>query len=218
MNNSEDYRHMFGTRLNTQSGEPEIEATFTPVNIGESRNQGIDWSVSAGHDFALGSLRSTLRGAYMLESQYLRVGSEGIWDTSLGKFGANSAVTFPHIIKFINTFSHDDFSHNLNMNYKSGYQDQEYAAGSSRISLQSDLTQSFDEDITRDVASYITWDYVSQWDAMEEMEISFGIKNLFDRDPSFSLRTAGGGHQVGYDPRYVDQLGRTYYFKVAYSF
>jgi iron complex outermembrane receptor protein len=104
------------------------------------------------------------------------------------------------------------------MNYKSGYQDQEYSSGSSRISLQSDLTQSFGEDITRNVASYITWDYVSQWNAMDSMQVSFGIKNLFDRAPPFSIRTAGGGHQVGYDPRYVDQLGRTFYLKGSYSF
>lgn len=218
MNDPDSFRHMFGTRLNTQSGEPEIEVTFTPVNIGESRNQGIDWMVTAGHEFDFGSLKSTIRGAYMLESEYLRVGNDGIWDTSLGKFGPNSAVTFPHIIKINNSFTHGDFVHSLNMNYKSGYEDQTYAAGSSRISLQSDLTQTYDADVERDVASYITWNYVAQWNAMTDMSLSFGIKNMFDRAPPFSLRTAGGGHQVGYDPRYVDQLGRTFYVKGSYTF
>ncbi|CAM3318564.1 TonB-dependent receptor [Shewanella violacea] len=217
MANPQAYDHMFSSRTNTQSGEGEIEITYTPVNIGESRNQGIDWLVSAGHDLGFGMLKSTLRGAYILESEYLRVGSEGIWDTSLGKFGLNNAVTFPHIIKFTNSFTHGDFVHNLNMNYKSGYQDQSYSANNTKIRLQEDLNVRYDQEVERNVSSYTTFDWLSQWNAMESLQVSFGIKNMFDRAPPFSLRTSGGGHQVGYDPRYVDQLGRTYYLKASYS-
>ncbi len=217
MANPQAYDHMFGTRTNTQSGEEEIQITYTPVNIGESRNQGIDWLVSAGHNFDFGVLKSTLRGAYMLESEYLRVGNDGIWDTSLGKFGLNNAVTFPHIIKFTNSFSHGDFVHNFNMNYKSGYEDQSYTANNTKIRLQEDLNQRYDQAVERDVSSYTTFDWLTQWNAMDSLQVSFGIKNMFDRAPPFSLRTSGGGHQVGYDPRYVDQLGRTYYLKASYS-
>ncbi len=212
------YDHMWGTRTNTQSGEEELQITYTPVNIGESNNSGIDWLVSAGHDFGFGQLRSTLRGAYMLESEYLRVGSVGIFDTSLGKFGLDSRVTFPHIIKWNSTFTHGDFAHTLNMNYKSGYEDQKYTANHTKIRLQSDLTQRYDEAVERNVASYTTFDWVSKWNAMDNMSLSFGIKNMFDRNPPFSLRTSGGGHQVGYDPRYTEQLGRTFYLKANYSF
>lgn len=48
-------------------------------------------------------------------------------------------------------------------------------------------------------------------------DTSLGIKNLFDKEPPLSLRTSGGGHQVGYEPRYVDQLGRTFYLKASYT-
>lgn len=72
-------------------------------------------------------------------------------------------------------------------------------AGSSKVSLQSDLTRIFDKNITRNVAS-------------------FSIKKLFDRAPPFFLHTVGGGHQVGYDPPYIDQLGRIIYLKGSYSF
>ena len=211
------YDHMYGTRTNTQSGEEELQITYTPVNIGESNNQGIDWLVSGAHDFDFGRLKSTLRGAYMIESEYLRVGSEGIYDSSLGEFGLDSAVTFPHIIKWNNSFEHGDFVHSFNMNYKSGYEDQKYTANHTKIRLQSDLSKRYDEAVVRDVASYTTFDWLTQWNAMDNMTLSFGIKNMFDRNPPFSLRTSGGGHQVGYDPRYTEQLGRTYYLKFKYA-
>ena len=220
------YNDLFGTRPNTQSGELELQITRSPVNIGVSENSGIDWLVTVGHDFDFGTLRSTLRGARMLESKYLIPGDAEL-STSLGKFGPNDAVTFEDIIKFNNTFSHGDFTHSLNISYKSGYQDQQYIAsrdengvitkGHTKVRLKSDLTQRYMGDIIRDVDAYMLVDYSTQWQQSDNLKLTFGIKNLFDEQPPLSLRTSGGGHQVGYDPRYVQELGRTFYLKLAYS-
>ncbi|NQZ83317.1 MAG: TonB-dependent receptor [Colwellia sp.] len=212
------YNDLFGTRPNSQSGELELQITRSPVNIGKANNQGIDWVVSLGHEFAIGTVTSTLRGAYMLESESLRVGTVGIYDTSLGKFGSNNAVTFPHIIKWTTSLTHDDFTHSVNMNYRSGYEDQAYTAEHTKIRLQSDLNQRYDQAVERTVASYITVNYLSKWNVSASLTASIGVKNLLDKAPPFSLRTAGGGHQVGYDPRYSDELGRTYYMKASYTF
>jgi iron complex outermembrane receptor protein len=43
------------------------------------------------------------------------------------------------------------------------------------------------------------------------------VKNLADRNPPLSLRSSSG-HQVGYDPRYADPMGRTFYMTGNYSF
>jgi len=212
------YNDLFGTRPNAQSGDLELEITRSPVNIGKSNNKGIDWMMTAGHSFEGIDLKSTLRGAYMIQSESLRVGTENTYDTSLGKFGSNNAVTFPHIIKWGNTVTHGDFAHTLNLNYKSGYEDQAYTANHTKIRLQSDLNTRYDQAVERDVESYITADYLSKWNVSDKLTASLGIKNLFDKEPPLSLRTSGGGHQVGYDPRYVDQLGRTFYLKASYTF
>jgi iron complex outermembrane receptor protein len=42
------------------------------------------------------------------------------------------------------------------------------------------------------------------------------VKNLFDRDPPASDQ--GQTFQVGYDPRYTDAHGRTYYVGLRYAF
>ena len=44
------------------------------------------------------------------------------------------------------------------------------------------------------------------------------MNNLFDKQPPMSLRTGGAGHQVGFDPRYADVYGRTFYLQADYSF
>jgi iron complex outermembrane receptor protein len=44
------------------------------------------------------------------------------------------------------------------------------------------------------------------------------MKNVFDKQPHLSLRESGAGHQVGWDPRYSDAYGRTYYLQAQYAF
>ncbi|MAF71630.1 MAG: TonB-dependent receptor [Alteromonas sp.] len=212
------YNSLYGTLLNELSGELEIQVLQAPVNIGKSNNQGIDWAVSIGHDFSMGYLSSTLRGTYIFESETLRVGTVDIYDTSLGKFGPNSTVTFPHKMQWANNFSHGDFAHSVNLNYQSGYEDQSYSANASQIRYQSDISQGFDQSVERNVSSYLTVDYLTKWQINDSAQVGFGIKNLLDRQPPLSLRTSGGGYQVGYDPRYVDQLGRTFYVRGEYNF
>ena len=43
-----------------------------------------------------------------------------------------------------------------------------------------------------------------------------GVKNLADRNPPFT--NYGGLFQQGYDPRFTDPTGRTYYGRMTYSF
>jgi len=51
----------------------------------------------------------------------------------------------------------------------------------------------------------------------DSLGITFGITNLTDEPPPLSLRTSGAGHQVGWDPRYSDADGRTFFLKAEYS-
>jgi len=49
------------------------------------------------------------------------------------------------------------------------------------------------------------------------VELTFGILNLLDKDPPFSIQT-NAGQVFGYDPRYYDPRGRTYYANASYKF
>jgi iron complex outermembrane receptor protein len=69
---------------------------------------------------------------------------------------------------------------------------------------------------TRRVASYETWDAQGTWDAWKGLGVTLGIRNILDRDPPASDQ--GQTFQVGYDPRYTDSHGRTYYVGLKYAF
>ena len=73
-----------------------------------------------------------------------------------------------------------------------------------------------DSSQTRRVASYETWDAQATWQAWRGLAVQLGVRNLFDRDPPASDQ--GQTFQIGYDPRYTDARGRTYYLGLRYAF
>jgi iron complex outermembrane receptor protein len=73
-------------------------------------------------------------------------------------------------------------------------------------------------DLERDVKSYTTVDYQAKLNYIKNLTLTAGIRNLLAQDPPLSTRNSGGGNQVGYDGRYTDPLGRTFYLTAAYTF
>ncbi len=212
------YRDLYTSKLNTGTGEEELAIILAPVNIGESNNEGIDWGMTVVNDFSFGSLKTTFNGTYMILSESSVVGAPGEFETSLGLFGPNEAVTFRNIVHITNTLVMGDFAHRLNVNYRSGYEDKFWEGGSSRIRLADDFGTASPYGTQLSVPSYTTFDYQTKWALNDKTNVTFGIKNLTDAAPPFSLRASGAGHQVGYDPRYSDPFGRTFYLSADYTF
>jgi len=78
---------------------------------------------------------------------------------------------------------------------------------------------STDTPVQLDVSDYYTVNYQTIAKLMDDkLGLTFGINNLLDEEPPLSLRTSGSGHQVGWDPRYTDAFGRTYYVRAEYTF
>ena len=57
---------------------------------------------------------------------------------------------------------------------------------------------------------------LATWRAWRGLEITGGVRNIFDRDPPASRQ--GSTFQVGYDARYYDPRGRTYHLAMRYAF
>jgi iron complex outermembrane receptor protein len=68
----------------------------------------------------------------------------------------------------------------------------------------------------RRVASYETYDAQVSWGGWRGLGVNLGVRNLLDRDPPASANSQN--FQVGYDPRYTDPRGRTYYAQLKYMF
>ncbi|KZN37677.1 TonB-denpendent receptor [Pseudoalteromonas luteoviolacea CPMOR-2] len=211
------YAEWFTTKFDKGSEKTVVAIIQAADNVGESRNSGIDWHFDFTTEFSFGTLKSQLTGTYMIESESLRVGSDNIWDTSLGQVGTNEAVTFRNIVNFNNTFTHGDFTHSLNIKARSGYTDAP-ASASFYVAQADDWDKAVDGSvIQKHVPVYMTFDYRLAYAWGDNANIGFGIKNLFDKEPPFTLNAAAG-HQVGYDPRYADAYGRSFYLQADYTF
>ena len=216
VNNPTRYRDLFTTKLNKATGQEELAIVFASVNVGKSINKGIDWDLTVGNDLSFGRLTSTLAGTYVLDSKYTRPGTTDDWISSLGRFGDDNEVVFRTLAKFSNTLSHGDFDHSVILSYRSGYEDQAQSASSRTVRL--DSVTGIGADVQLSIPSYATINYQTKYQAMEALGVTFGINNVSDRAPPLSLRTSGAGHQVGFDPRYTDVFGRTFYLGLDYKF
>jgi len=205
------YRHLFTTKTNLATGKEELAIIQGAVNGGERNASGIDYNFSVTFDLSFGGLTSTLGGTYMIESESSLNGS------SLGKFGGDDKVTFRNQIRLGFTLEQEIFTHSLSANYKSGYLDQAQTINMYDSNGVPDF--STDTDIQLDVSDYYTINYQSIVRLMDKkLGLTFGINNLLDEEPPLTLRTSGSGHQVGWDPRYADAYGRTYYVRGEYTF
>lgn len=208
-NNPETYRDLFTTSVNASTGEEELGIILAAQNAGKSKNSGIDYSFNNSYDLGFGDLSTTVGGTYMIESESSLTGS------SLGRFGEDDAVVFRNLINASASLTHGNFSETLSLNYRSGYIDQ----AQSVTLLEDDGSFGDGVDVQLSVPSYATLDLVLTYSMLSDRLLTtFGINNITDKEPPLSLRVSGAGHQVGWDPRYADAFGRTFYLSASYEF
>jgi iron complex outermembrane receptor protein len=190
-------------------------ALFQPNdNLGDNTQRGIDLDARVRFATPVGRLTTQLTATYWLKDSYqLQLG--GPFLSSLGKYGPDGNVTFRWQGKVTATLEQGAFVHSLGVNFKSGYKDQAYSADD--FAVFDPLTfEPFD--YNGDVKTYSTLDWQTQWKASKALTLTAGVLNVFDQAPPRSLKSSGGGQQIGYDDRYYDPRGRTLYANLSFKF
>jgi len=118
----------------------------------------------------------------------------GEWNRNVGVYSGARPV-----FRWQNTanlgWSKGELAAGLTARYKSGY---------------------VDVDPANRVSSYTTFDTYVSWAQKKGFGITAGVRNLADRQPPLSYQTSQ--FQSGFDPRYYDAIGRTYYVRGSYAF
>jgi iron complex outermembrane recepter protein len=183
----------------------DLPGAPTPANVPCSINYVIQYQQNLGKFVVQGvdvtaSIRITpqvtarLEGTYINRFRYQQA-SDGPYVDNVGKVTAdNGAIPRWRHYATINWRS-GAFGATLAHNFVLGYRD---------------LSD------TRRVASYETFDVQGTWDGWRGLGVVAGVKNILDRDPPASDQDQT--FQVGYDPRYTDPHGRTYYVGLKYTF
>lgn len=214
--NPTKYTAAFRTKR-AATGENYIAIFQGNANLGNSWNSGIDFDVVGRVDTGLGGLTSQLTTTYMVRNTYQLLPGDAYF-SSLGQFGADTTVTFRIQGKWSNTLKvSDQWSHTLAANFKSGYADSQQEAEELDANGVPTGNTAI---ISRRVRPQMTLDWQTVWTPTKQISLQLGILNLFDRNPPFSIATGGNnkGQMRGYDDRYYDPRGRTYYANASYKF
>jgi iron complex outermembrane receptor protein len=195
-----------------------IVAQLSPVNLAKSHYQGIDWDATYRSSTDIGKFSANWTGTYMMKAEQ-DVPGVGL-ENSVGRFDSSDNVVFRVASRLMMSLkTSDQFTHSLTANFKSGYHDKVMTAGDAQLrSVNADGTLGAYAGVEREVASYTTFDYQLKANLVKNLTITGGIRNLLNQDPPLSIRNTGGGNQVGYDGRYTDPLGRTFYLTAGYKY
>lgn len=165
-------------------------------NIGAVRTSGVDvaigYKANAG---ALGRFNFELQSTWVHSYKYQLVPG-GAYTENVGIFSAgNGEPVFRWQHNLSVGWTYNALSLGLAVHRKSGY---------------------VDFDPSRKVSAYTTEDLYGTYAMSKGFSFTVGVKNLADRNPPFT--NYSGLFQQGYDPRYYDPTGRTYYARGTYSF
>ncbi len=213
--NDPQFANLFTTFFDPVQSKNVLAILTANSNMGEAKAAGLDFDVAARAHMGQGNLTSRLLWTRMLKHDVQNVAGGpfhsdlGIFDTGLGP---SAGVVFRDVIRWFNTVEYDKWSHGLAINYKSGYVDQAYT---DIICAVTDLAGNCINSYHK-VKAYTTLDWQTGFKVSKAFKMSAGIINLLDQDPPLSIKNVGG-QQIGYDNRYADPRGRTYYLTARYE-
>lgn len=213
--NPNKYISLYTTKYKASTGQKTLAIIFAPINIGSQENRGLDYDFLLKNNVAGAKLTTRLAGTWLIKSRYTTPGTNDQWETSLGQFGSNDAVSFRHVLRASSTAEIGKWTHTLAANFRSGYKDKHYTADDCSVSVGDALGDCADVQLM--VPEHYTFDWQTQYRLMKNLTLTGGITNLADKNPPLSLRNTGS-HQLGYDPRYASPIGRTFYLSAQYQY
>ena len=186
------------------------------LNLGKSYSSGIDIDITSRTKTPYGALDVKFNTTYMLREVAQQV-INGPFYSAVSDWGPNvGGVTFRYQGRLSAAMKTGAFTNTLGFNFKSGYRDQETTV--EVLDAAGNVTGT--EDVRIDVPVYYTFDWQTQWELNKTFTLTLGALNLFNRKPPFAISTGGvnRGQQFGYDDRYYDPRGRTWYINATARF
>ena len=213
------YNYLFSVINDPATGAPTLTFLSQPINTGNANYQGVDFDGQSVVNTPLGKLTTRGHVTWMLKANYQQPGNPG-YVNDMNKVGQDGQVTFRYQLNASTSLKQGNFTHTVAFNFKPGYKDDytdycyDTAAG-----FGGDSSQCTSDTPNRRVSSYATFDFQEQYDATKALSFTAGLKNVFNRNPPFSLiDQLQVGNARGYDGRYANPLGRTLYLAGHYSF
>jgi iron complex outermembrane receptor protein len=180
------------------------------INTGGSLTRGIELDANLTGELWGGNYHVNLNGSYLDTYRKKDFNAEPYGDNLVGKYEPylNLPLEWKHTLSF--GWSKGAFTHTLTQVYRDGYED--YLPPGMRNGTY------FPTNYDPDVDAYITYNYSLGWQVSDAMKATFGIRNLLDTDPPFTLRYLDHGDGAAWESRIADPRGRSFTLQVEYDF
>lgn len=214
--NPSQYASSFSTSTDVGTGKKYLAFLADNRNLGKSYTTGIDFDIVGRTKTAWGNLASQLTLTYMLREKQ-QTEKNGPYYSAVGLFEPNlGTVTFRTKGRWQNTLKTGSWAHTLGVNFQSGYTDN--ATTVEVLDVNGAVVGT--EELALKVKNYVTFDWQTVWTYNKQWSVTAGVLNLTDKKPPLSISTSGAnrGHPFGYDNRYYDPRGRTFYINASYTF
>jgi len=181
------------------------------VNAGESITKGVDINVQGGGRVGAGTWGVRLEGSYLLEKKSRLIASAPMGDSEIGVFTRTGDLGLRWKHSLTGSYTQGPWTGTLTQLYRSGYKDA-VLPGVANGSVTP-------PDWTPDVAAYQLFNASIGYTGIKNLGLTFGIKNLLDKDPPFSAAyDTNTGAGSSWEPRVADPRGRSFTFTVDYKF
>ena len=179
------------------------------INAGGRKTSGIEFGTVYKGEFDGADWSINFNGSYLIEDRK-KLRDDVPYGPNL--VGTHSRGNIPLRWKHTLTFKYEtaDFTHSLTQLYRHSYDD-EVPPG-----VQSG--QANPPNFTGEVGSYLIYNYSVSYTEIENVGLTFGIKNLFDRDPPFTAHQNDFSPGAAFDPRVANPRGRAFTLNLTYDF
>ena len=210
------YPKSFGKQTDVGTGLTYLAFLADNKNLGNEYSTGIDLDFSARTKTSFGLLSSQFTMTHMIREERQLV-KDGPYYSAISNFAELGGVTLRNKGRLATTLKTTDWSHTLGLNFQSGYLDQ--ATNAELLDATGNVVSI--EKIRVEVPTTYTADWQTTWaPAGKPWSVTGGVLNLLDTNPPFVPSTGGSGRgqAFGYDARYFDSRGRTFYVNASYKF
>ncbi len=182
------------------------------VNSGGTLMSGVEMDLNFRGELAGGQWRLNLNGSYLDNFQDKLLEFMPYTDNLVGSYVRyySLPLKWKHTIGF--SWAKGDWSHSLTQIYRHGYADEPPTSVSAPSRHY--IPSAWDPDVDR----YITYNYSLTFTGIEDLRLTFGVKNLLDEDPPFTAHKNDWASGAGWEPRVADPRGRAYTLLVQYDF
>lgn len=170
------------------------------TNMGGVKTQGIDLALNY-----LSAMTVTGRFGFGIDGTYIikydrQEEKGGTWDGYAGKYDDPAILRWKHVANI--NWSYENWKMVFEQEFYRGYKDQNETGD--------------DKYDNHRVSDYTLYNISGTYKGFKNLELTAGIKNIFDAEPSAS--NVLDNFQYGYDPRYSDVTGRAYFLRGTYKF